>query len=609
MRRLLFLAALLLAAPLSAATYYFAPPPTGNDANLGTVGSPWQHFSKVFFGSSHGLLVAGDTVVLEDGQYTWTNNGQFQANCSTNAANGTALAPITIMAQNERQAEVHSDGTGSGTTSQAGRIINCSNWVVQGILWTSVPAQANSNSFSVLQFETDDHFTVRRNIVAHGNHNQGSPPVGGQKHGMGFYSSSNFLVEENEAWDIEAHAFFFNLNSAQMEVRRNYKNGVGGTGVDESFSSYPAKLMIYENNISEGGNQGFTINASGDTQGSTYYGNISISDRNACLKFDARGNDLLHMPNGPIVNDFLCVNTLGGSGMGIWLDAVKNVVFNHASIFINHSATSGFAHRISSSSAEGDCASVASLNNSFIKRTASTGGSGTLIEDPENLGCTVTTVVNTSWSKGMGTAWSPNTSVVDNTTYTSVLPTVNGGAETDPMAGVTGPCPWCPTGAACSGQGVNGTDIGATIEQVTEGGILQTGKPSFWDPATNQVRSIYVGAIVTGLNDGATTLSNVGTRLNVGINGCTYKGVLAATPTPSPTATITPTFTPTPTQTAPQATSTPTRTVTQTPTATPTVALCDQAARRPGPHGEKTYVKIPCSQVTPNIRRRLEPPQ
>src|SRR5262245_30197145 len=91
----------LVVATASAGTYYISP--SGSDASSGTsTQEPWRTFG---FGIP--MLQAGDTLVLMDGTYEEV----ARIDCNSGAANGTEAEPITISAQNERQAFLAGDGS------------------------------------------------------------------------------------------------------------------------------------------------------------------------------------------------------------------------------------------------------------------------------------------------------------------------------------------------------------------------------------------------------------------------------------------------------------------------------------------------------------------
>jgi hypothetical protein len=102
-------------------TYYMSP--GGSDANSGiSTSSPWKTF-----GYAIPKLNAGDTLVLMDGTYTTAGSGNLTINCTAkgNARNGSAGAPITVTAQNQRKALLQNDGA-----SRPVLLDGCGWWVI-----------------------------------------------------------------------------------------------------------------------------------------------------------------------------------------------------------------------------------------------------------------------------------------------------------------------------------------------------------------------------------------------------------------------------------------------------------------------------------------------
>src|SRR3989344_3567658 len=87
----------------STGTYYISP--TGSDSNAGTSVAPWKTFAFAI-----PKLQPGNSLILKNGTYNGSNSGYPNINCSVSAKNGTASAPITIKAENERQAHIASNG-------------------------------------------------------------------------------------------------------------------------------------------------------------------------------------------------------------------------------------------------------------------------------------------------------------------------------------------------------------------------------------------------------------------------------------------------------------------------------------------------------------------
>jgi len=68
-------------------------------------------------------LQPGDTLLLQDGTYS-----PVTIDCSSNARNGTASAPITLRAENERKAWLKADGSTSALY-----INGCAYWTFEGL--------------------------------------------------------------------------------------------------------------------------------------------------------------------------------------------------------------------------------------------------------------------------------------------------------------------------------------------------------------------------------------------------------------------------------------------------------------------------------------------
>ena len=87
-----------------AATYYISP--AGNNANSGiSISAPLKTFAFAI-----PRLNPGDTLTLMNGTYDGSTSGYPNIDCTAGAKNGTAAAPITLKAQNERKAFLNGDG-------------------------------------------------------------------------------------------------------------------------------------------------------------------------------------------------------------------------------------------------------------------------------------------------------------------------------------------------------------------------------------------------------------------------------------------------------------------------------------------------------------------
>jgi hypothetical protein len=96
------LATLLLLVPAAAGAADFYVSPTGNDANAGTSGAPWQTIAKV---NGH-AFAAGDRVLFQGGQ-TFSGSLGFDASDA-----GTAASPVVVTSYGTGRATISSTGSG-----------------------------------------------------------------------------------------------------------------------------------------------------------------------------------------------------------------------------------------------------------------------------------------------------------------------------------------------------------------------------------------------------------------------------------------------------------------------------------------------------------------
>ena len=177
---------------VDAATYFISP--TGSDSNSGNSSSPWKTF-----GVAIPKLHAGDTLILRNGIYNGSNTKYPNIDCSTNAANGTSSQPITIQAENERQAFIQAD-----SIEVPFYMRNCSWWIVQGLHVENADIPNGSGPYpagDAMHFENSHNITVRRNLLARNNRyfNSGLMAVGDRT------ISSDLLIEENELYSFHRH--------------------------------------------------------------------------------------------------------------------------------------------------------------------------------------------------------------------------------------------------------------------------------------------------------------------------------------------------------------------------------------------------------------------
>lgn len=259
---------LLMSANAFATTYYISP--SGIDSSTrGTSASPWRTFAYAI-----PRLIAGDTLMLQDGTYLPDTTGLPKADCiAGRAESGTSARPITLKAVSERRAWLKGDGR-----SHVIYISGCSYWKIEGMRASNAD---HSPAGSFVQIHSGSHhLTFRRNLITNSNRRKNESSI--------IISRSNYaLVEENELYDYHRHGILL-ANSSYSVVRRNYANSRGyvtsGTvagiynnlsGGDSLVSVYPGSHNIIENNISENNLSGINVQASNVANNNRFYGNIS----------------------------------------------------------------------------------------------------------------------------------------------------------------------------------------------------------------------------------------------------------------------------------------------------------------------------------------------
>jgi cell division septation protein DedD len=630
MKKLLLVLMLAFAASAVRAAN-FCIDPTGSDADTGVDPGHCKQTINSIVSSS--FLAPGNLITIHDGTY----NERVSIKC------GTAPLPLTgtgtftgygagtdttgqvrIVAQHERQAVIHESDLTTYAKNGSVRLEGCSFYVLDGLSITGTGAVTTNNVTSFLPLLSDNsgiHNTYNRLLIANTLRN-GSSTTGGEKSAMVLLTTSYDRVVDLETWNVAYHHIQLYNNSVSNEIVRPYANGyygLDGTNSTDAIACYPCANNIIENPMQDGYPVGATstnrmvsFSIPGQNNGSGNSGNIIYSPLwyhpGKCTKQGTRDSTSIGSPDTKIYDGFCAVSNTTADNFQWDLQSMHGGVVDHFSMFLDSTqANTGFYHHPVNNSASlpnncgynNDLTTTMSYYRSFVKRTAGTGGPlGAAIDPP--TGTIVCTAVNTLfsdvWLKGVTNPWSPNTGVSDHTTHTNVRPTANGQAQTDPLAGVTGLCPFCVAGENCAAAAADGSDIGARALQILfvfEGGI-NTGNKLF--DSSGQVAARYIGATLTGVNDGATRLSNFGTRLNLNANGCTYPTGYSATPTPTPTASQTPTRTNTPTSTqTPTRTNTPAQSPTPTPTRTPTTTPAYQQRVR---HGNEIRIR---RVRTPNL--------
>jgi Right handed beta helix region len=461
-----------------AATYYVSP--SGSDSNAGTSTAPWRTFS---FATPK--LRPGDTLILRNGTY-----GPLELNCAAGQLNGQAGQPITIKAENERQALIYSNGF------DALRLYDCSYWIFEGIHFRSNDTVTGNSSqgWAVTVLGGGNHI-FRRNIMSHPNRNYNT-------HALDLYKTSGNLVEENEIYNFHRHGIIVGATNGQNSIRRNYVNGRGAyvPGVwygDGScgISIYPASNQIIENNIVENVVLCFgelnAINGYGAAN-NRHLGNISIG-YGPSVK--SRGTIAADMPQNNLIENMVVINTSKIFPDGMDFLATKNSQLKNSSFFLS-----------------GATRAVAATDNTTES------GDRVYSFSAENVYATgASTVFYTNVSIGTITA------TADYTASYNVPTVATAGTVTNIKTATTNEFGSCrvfvPASAiTLKGQGKNGEDIGANVLYRYENGVL-TNKP-LWNPTTGEFPG---GAIIQGVNDiSGSSRFDVHKRLNVNVNGCSF---------------------------------------------------------------------------------------
>lgn len=257
-----------------AATYYVST--TGNDANDGSSGSPWQKPQKCVVAP----VVAGDTCILKAGTYTdalgvdGTGGGFIiLATSSRGAVNGTAGAPITIKSetpyaaiiqQPTRNASATSfyisrsyyiiegfDFTGVGTTyntgasaAHSGIYLNSNNAIVRGNKFHHIARTQCSNSAfgnaGIFLASGATSATIERNTfysIGRLRDGEGGCTTTISQHDHGIYTSgpSSVTIQRNVCWDTNRGycitAFLSGSTVNNLKILNNTFSGKSPTGL------------------------------------------------------------------------------------------------------------------------------------------------------------------------------------------------------------------------------------------------------------------------------------------------------------------------------------------------------------------------------------------
>jgi hypothetical protein len=502
-------------AEVSAATRLMATNGTDSGDCTGSACRTWGYVRT--------QLSAGDTIQLANGTYNNNNSGYPFIDCSGGWPNGSVSQPMTVKAQNERQAFIQGDGS---TTPFWMR--NCSYWTVQGLhVENANNISQGGDTDAIMVFKNSFNLTIRRNLVAKTNQAGTSKDSYVNQHAIMLQGDSS-LIEENELYWFNRHGIILTTSSNNI-VRRNYSNSRGcspngcnkqfsdGSNIcavacdkgDSSYIMYTGtnnSNNIFENNISETtGAMAFYNAHYTPNDNNRFYGNISLNDDYGLQMEEGRleGDNSTSQITNALMQDTVVINPLKLGMPG----GARSMTIDRATIMGTSGCCGGGTGFIMSGSAYG-CGG--SCGMSFV-------GKNILSINNASTGINVSSTINT-WSLDHTDSFGnfqnySATTAGSCTNCTSAL-------QNNP---VLGQCLIAiPASSPMHNAGVGGTvDIGGNVVFQYSGGVL-TSTP-LWS-VTNQFTGC--GAIVAGVNDIAgQSCSDVGVRLHVGTaNGCTLPG-------------------------------------------------------------------------------------
>lgn len=413
--------------------------------------------------------------------------------CGVNATNGTVGSTVTVQAQNDRRAYIHSPTQNVSALS----VTDCTWWSFAGLRLAYT-----SDDNPVLKSQNSSFLDFRRILISHTGHGTQLPgcdtldticPT--TKHeGVHFLDSSNILAEDFEIYDYENWCFklYNGSTTGGHTLRRIYCNkrtsvaflGVGG---------YPSNSNTYENIIVEGHKGGGNLASGWDGYNNHWYGSIFK------VLADGFGDGWGSSPAGVHYgNTSANILVLGNAVTGIYLDGTGATTRNSTVI----GAIFGFSSYDPAQAAPNPsftCINCLAINNTtgFYVDTADVPTFS--IQNPATY--------------NNGTAFNPPASN-PNITGEIALNATN--------ANLVTACPIFIHSSATQlkGTGVGNADIGANILYAYENGVQNFTKP-LWNPTTREINTaVWQGARITGVNDAntANSLANIGTRL---LSGCT----------------------------------------------------------------------------------------
>lgn len=491
---IVFMVLILLAVPSVAQSTFYWIAPSGSNSNNGTgSGTPWLTFT---YALAH--MTCGDTLVIRNGTYgDGTSSGKILlTNVICSLGN-----EITIIAENQRQAKIVDNGSGSAVKATGSAY-----FIFDGLYARSTD---NSGSTSGYPFfiTGSNHFTLRNSVGR-------NPNRYANTHVFAIEHSQDGLLEDNEAYTYHRHCVEAPV-SARIVSRRTYCNPRGGriaggfgaanglNKADAGMSMYPCDTCIQENSIVDAGTSAgvylFEMNAPYDgsvlMSGSKILGSICIRCNygNGGFLNSRKANDLNHTPQNATLRDIAFVDWGSASANAVRVSDGVGIVADHITVLGTGTGANGLQ-------TDDAATGVTSAQNSIaITNTVTTGITG---GRAFNITGFATATGDRVWSFGNGSTGFPA-----NFTNTSTA---------NPNFGTCKGL-WPPDASPLKGAGTSGSDVGATILYRYVNGVLTT--TPLWDPSTGEFP--HGATDVDGTNAVAgDSLFDVHTRLNVKTGAC-----------------------------------------------------------------------------------------
>ena len=463
--------------------FYIAP--GGDDGGPGTRAEPWGTFEHAI-----AQLVPGHTLVLLDGDYATDTTGVIDVDCNGTAMDGTAAAPIRLMAQTERQASVRADGH-----RPALRMRNCGFWSIEGLHLESRDAETTESDVHIAYVVDSNDIRMRRILAAHTNRMTSG-------RGVFFYRTSDCLVEECEVYDFHDDGLVV-YSSDRGRVRRSFVGSRDYPYITAGDPLYPSGTAAVDGYVpSDGRHGGMHLTSTDDS----IVENV-LTERGLGLALYVTGTSAGNVVVGSAALDpaygLLATrgDELGNESIGLRVENVVSIGGTHSAFFLRGQRDA----RVTNASAIQAGGAGYSFDDPYVgSPTSSTYCTGCLATRNAGNGFNVQEQVD--WEVRSSTSFENDGDYLDES---NVVDPVN----VDPELG--GCLVYLPDGSPLRGAGADGADIGANVLYRYRDGVA-TDVP-LWD---REGRFPCFG-VVEGVNDDpATSCIGIHERLEVGTDDC-----------------------------------------------------------------------------------------